>query len=339
MNIGQTTLASIGSYLSPVGKTKHFLDRIQQGISWRNTYWQRRRFQRRINREFGDRWNAFDAAYVHSNIFLASQISNRIPTILRLPGPVEPEFAPVLRSVHAVCANGDALATIRQFLGDHATELPIGINTQIFKPGFSPIRSTLGWSSEHRVIGYVGRLTHLKGVDILAAAFKSLPEALSSLRLLIIGKGAEESRIRSLLATEIARKLVHIEPDVEHRRLPDWYRAMDLCLMPSRYENFSNAVLEAMACGIPFLGSDVGGNKILAATGAGWLFQPESVSSLSASLCDIMKRPCAMRMRGAIGARYARDRYDWSVSAERLERIISSRLGAQISLRTGCRNE
>jgi glycosyltransferase involved in cell wall biosynthesis len=305
------------------------LDRIQQGVSWRNLQWQRRRFQCRIKSEFGKRWHGFDAAYVHSNIFLAREISAYLPTVLRLPGPVEAEFAPVLRIVHTVCANGDALATIREFLGDHATELPIGIDTKIFKPGPSSIRSPLGWSREHRVIGYVGRLTHLKGVDLLAAAFREISGASRNLRLLIIGSGTEESRIRALLAKELGQGKVHIEPDVEHSRLPDWYRAMDLSLMPSRYENFSNAVLEAMACGVPFLASDVGGNRILADTGAGWLFQPNSVSSLCACLRNIEENPLEMKKRGEIGARYARASYDWSVSAERLERIISSRLGVQ----------
>jgi len=179
------------------------------------------------------------------------------------------------------------------------------------------------------VVGYVGRLTHLKGVDLLASAFREMSLASSSLRLLIVGSGTEETRMRGLLAKELAQGLVHIEGDVDHSRLAEWYRAIDLFLMPSRYENFSNAVLEAMACGIPFLASDVGGNKIFAKTGAGWLFQPDSVSSLCARLGTIAENPLEIKVRGEIAARYARDCYDWSVSAERLERIISSRLGVQ----------
>lgn len=329
VNIGQKALASLASYISPESKGKYILDRIQQGISWRNTQWQRHRFQSRINKEFADRWQRFDAAYVHSNIFLASDISSHLPTVLRLPGPVEPEFAPALRSVHAVCANGHALTTIRRFLGDHATELPIGIDTQIFKPGPSAIRSTLGWTSDHRVIGYVGRLTHLKGIDLLASAFKQISLHSTNLRLLIIGSGTEEVRIRSLLAKELTQRLVHIEPDVEHRRLVDWYRAMDLCLMPSRYENFSNALLEAMACGVPFLASAIGGNQILAKTGAGWLFAPGSVSSFCGCINKILEKWPELKSRGNVGKCYAQKNYDWSASAERLERLITKHVRAK----------
>ena len=57
---------------------------------------------------------------------------------------------------------------------------------------------------------------------------------------------------------------------------------MNVFVMPSRYENFSNAVLEALACGVPFLVSDVGGNRCLAEDEGGWHFTPGSADSLGA---------------------------------------------------------
>jgi glycosyltransferase involved in cell wall biosynthesis len=146
------------------------------------------------------------------------------------------------------------------------------------------------------------------------------------LRLLIIGSGSEACRIRALLTKPLKEGTVHIEPDIDHRALVDWYRAMDLCVMPSRYENFSNALLEAMACGIPFLASNVGGNRMFAESGAGWLFESESISSLCSNLCMIMDNPCEINARGKTAARYANDCHSWSASAERLEKIFLSLL-------------
>jgi glycosyltransferase involved in cell wall biosynthesis len=278
---------------------------------------------------FSRRWEEFDVVYVHGNVILASEVARYRPTVLRLPGPVTAELAPVLRSVHAVCANGDALAHVRAFLGDHAVELPIGLDGQSFKPGPTSVRAALGWTEQHLVVGYVGRLAHVKGVDLLATAFRDIAPTVSDVRLLVVGSGEEERKMRSILPQALAHRIAHIEPDVNHKQLPQWYRAMDLLVMPSRYENFSNTVLEAMACGVPCLASDVGGNRMLAETSTGWLFKPASVAALSACLRRLMENRSEMQTRAELGAHYARQRYSWAASAEHLEAIISSRLGVR----------
>src|SRR5262249_4732443 len=257
-------------FLPGEGRYRKQWDHIQAAITWRVFRWHTQRFQRRIESRFSESWGDFDAVYMHGDTVLASIVARHRPTVLRLPGPVTVELEPMLRKVHAVCANGDALLTIRSFLGNHATELPVGIDEQVFNPGRSSIRSKLGWTDQDRVVGYVGRLTHLKGVDLLAVAFRTISKSLANARLVVVGSGKEERNIRSDLAKELCQGKVHIERDVDHEQLPQWYRAMDLFVMPSRYENHSNAVLEAMACGIPFVASDVGGNNPLAKTGSGW---------------------------------------------------------------------
>jgi glycosyltransferase involved in cell wall biosynthesis len=237
---------------------------------------------------------------------------------------VAPELAPALRAVHTVCANGDALQSVRAFLGDHAVELPIGLDTEIFAPGQSSIRSALGWDASHFVVGYVGRLTHLKGVDLLAAAFREVARDAPEARLLLIGVGEEERHIRTVLANEFARALVHVEPGIDHEELPAWYRAMDLMVMPSRYENHSNALLEAMGCGLPFLVSNVGGNQKLGESGAGWLFEPGSAQDLSRSLRQILPNRAEAKERGEVARRSVRDHYSWAASAESVEELIVS---------------
>jgi glycosyltransferase involved in cell wall biosynthesis len=83
-----------------------------------------------------------------------------------------------------------------------------------------------------------------------------------------------------------------------------------------------------MACEKPFLGSDVGGNRIMAETGAGWLFEPGSAASLVARLMEIIKNGAELKARGQIGFDYVQNHHSWSRAAERLEKIIFSRLVA-----------
>jgi glycosyltransferase involved in cell wall biosynthesis len=304
-------------------------NRVQDAICWRTIRWHNRRFQRRVQRKFSNHWSDFDAVYVHGDAVLASKVAGNRPTILFLPGPLSADLAPELFATHAVCSNGDALIQIRSFLGSHATELPVGLDHQVFKPGPTSIRQRLRWSDHDRVIGYVGRFHHIKGVDILATAFREISRKLPNARLLIVGRGEEEKNIRSDLAEEISRGAAHIETGVDDEELPEWYRAMDLMVMPSRYENFSIALLEGMACEKPFLGSDVGGNRMMAETGAGWLFEPGSAASLVARLMEIVKNGPELKARGKIGFDYVQNHNSWSRAAERLEKIIISRLEAE----------
>jgi glycosyltransferase involved in cell wall biosynthesis len=328
-DFGQRELSAVGRFIPAETRLRKEWDRIQQGISWRTFRWHKARFQDRVRRYFKSKWSQFDAAYVHGDAILACEVARNLPTVLFLPGPVTAELASELFATQAVCSNGDAFIQIREFLGDHAIELPVGLDHQQFKPGPTTVRKRLGWSIDDRVIGYVGRLHHIKGVDLLATAFRELSKVSRNARLLIIGNGEEEKNIRSDLADEISRGLVHLERDVEHEGLAEWYRAMDLLVMPSRYENFSNSLLEGMACEKPFLGSDVGGNRMMASTGAGWLFKAGSASSLAGRLQEILTKSTQLKQRGRLGFQHVQRHHDWQTSAAHLEAIIVRHLARQ----------
>jgi glycosyltransferase involved in cell wall biosynthesis len=327
-DFGQATLSSIARCIPRQGPLRKQWDRVQQGLQWRAFAWHKRRFQRRIEREFAGRWSDFDAVYVHGDVTMACEVARHRPTVLRLPGPVPEEYGGMLRAVHVVCANGDALVRTRAFLGDHVVELPLGLDTQTFAPGSSDVRSRLGWGDDHRVLGYVGRLTHLKGADILAAAFRDVVRDEPAARMVIIGSGDQERHVRAALARECSAGLVHLEPDVRHDRLAAWYRAMDVMVMPSRYENHSNALVEAMACGVPFVAAAIGGNRKLSETGAGWLFDSGSAVSLSQCLRKAISKPAELKARGQRARSAAVNYQTWAGSAECLETILLSAVTA-----------
>jgi len=320
--LGQEALSRVAGMIPQGTQLRDQWDRVQAAICWRTVRWHDRRFTRRIELEFDGRWQEFDAVYVHGSVLLASRIARYCPTVLRLPGPVSAELAPVLRTIHAVCANGDVLNQIRQFLGAHATELPVGLDGDIFKPGPSLVRQRLEWTENHWVVGYVGRLAYVKGIDLLADAFGKIRKTIPHARLLVVGSGEEEGKLRTCLNTELISGFAHIESDVSHELLADWYRAMDLFVMPSRYENYSNAVLEALACGVPFLGSDVGGNRRVVETEGGWLFDQGSADSLAQTLHFLAENPGLAGDPRACGKETVRYRYSWETSAKRLEDIV-----------------
>jgi glycosyltransferase involved in cell wall biosynthesis len=322
--LGQVFLSNVARRIPPGTRLRTSWDRLQEAFCWRSVRWHDRRFSRRIELEFECSWKEYDAVFVHGSVELASRIARHCPTVLRLPGRVPVNVAPMLKSVHAVCANGDVLSYIRGFLGDHALEVPIGLDSELFTPGLSCIRRQLGWTENHWVVGYVGRLAYIKGVDLLAEAFKEMRKINPHARLLIVGSGEEEEKLRSSLRSELAGGVAYLESDVPHELLADWYRAMDVFVMPSRYENCSNAVLEALACGVPFLGSDVEGNRRLVETEGGWLFPHGSAESLAHILHSLSEDPCITRDQNVAKAERVRRCYSWEVSAKQLEDIFLS---------------
>jgi glycosyltransferase involved in cell wall biosynthesis len=321
-SLGQATLSRIGRRLTSMGTLRTTWDRLQDGLGWRASYWNNYRFQKRVVKQLEHAIKDVDVVYVHSNPFLASAVAQMRPTVLRLPGPLTSESLPLLRSIDAVCANGDALTRIRDFLGGHAIELPVGLDHHLFVPGPSSIRASFGWATKEKIVGYVGRLSRIKGVDVLAEGFKEIARVRSDVRLLVVGSGEEENNVRGVLQSEIARGLVHFTGDVPHEQLADWYRAMDLLVMPSRYENYSNAILEALACGVPFVGSNVGGNRTLFETGAGWLFEAGSPASLAAMVNHALADPDNLTARGNNGRMHVCGRHSWCATARRFEEIV-----------------
>jgi glycosyltransferase involved in cell wall biosynthesis len=89
----------------------------------------------------------------------------------------------------------------------------------------------------------------------------------------------------------------------------------------------SNAVLEAMACAVPFLASEVGGSRELALSGAGWLVPGGSQPALSAKMRLLAQSPATREISGRQARRYVQGRYSWAGSAERLEQIVRMHLG------------
>jgi D-inositol-3-phosphate glycosyltransferase len=146
--------------------------------------------------------------------------------------------------------------------------IPCGVDVERFRPGpQAEARARLGLEAE-RVLLFVGRLAPIKGLEILLGALGRLraePKAPARLRLLIVGGDRLErwsddgDRLRRLAAQLGVADWVQFRGPQPQDTLLDYYRAADLCLMPSRHESFGMVALEAMACGVPVIASRVGG--------------------------------------------------------------------------------
>lgn len=155
----------------------------------------------------------------------------------------------------------DAIVNYYGALPQRVAIIPPGVDNTRFRPlDQAECRARLGLGGE-RVLLYVGRLERLKGVDILLRAMAQLEQP-AEVDLLIIGGGAnspELARLQRMAKDLRIDRQVRFLGTVPHTRLPDYYNAADVCVLPSYYESFGLAALEAAACGRPVVASKVGG--------------------------------------------------------------------------------
>lgn len=146
--------------------------------------------------------------------------------------------------------------------------VPLWIDTQKFRPldgtrKHELRKKLIEVDDETKVVLFVGRLHLEKDIDTLFKAFEKLLETRNNAELVLIGTGPEEENCK-----ELARKLaitskVRFLGYVPHEKMPDYYNAADVYVLTSIWEELSNTIMEAMACGLPVIATNVGGNPYL----------------------------------------------------------------------------
>jgi glycosyltransferase involved in cell wall biosynthesis len=112
-------------------------------------------------------------------------------------------------------------------------------------------------SKEKTTLLYVGRLGARKGLDLALQALSQVDD--SDIEFLIAGTGRHKSHLQRLVTELELDDSVQFLGQVPNPQLPALYSSADVFILPSRYEGFGLVVLEAMACGTPVIGSEVGG--------------------------------------------------------------------------------
>jgi D-inositol-3-phosphate glycosyltransferase len=192
--------------------------------------------------------------------------------------------------------------------------IPCGVDLALFRPGdAAAARRRLGLDDEP-VLLFVGRLAPIKGLETLLHALgRHKAAGARRARLLIVGGDrnerfdGERTRLRRLSDRLGIGSWVDFRGPQAQDALPDYYRAADLCLIPSRHESFGMVALEAMACGAAVVASRVGGLEATVQDGVTGILVPEGqVDALAAAIAALLgdaSRRRALGRRAAAGAR------------------------------------
>jgi D-inositol-3-phosphate glycosyltransferase len=114
---------------------------------------------------------------------------------------------------------------------------------------------------------------------------------------------------------------IHWVPPQPHYRLATYYRAADVCVVPSRSESFGLVALEAAACGTPVVAAAVGGLRTLVEHGrTGFLVEGRDPEAFAACIDRVLRDRTAALAMGEAAAAHARG-FTWSTTAARLRRL------------------
>jgi D-inositol-3-phosphate glycosyltransferase len=205
--------------------------------------------------------------------------------------------------------------------------IPPGVDHHVFTPGDrAAARRRLGLPRERPLLLFVGRIQPLKGGDLALRCLAELPEHVT---LAIVGGPsgvdgpAELDRLCALAGNlDVTERVRWIRPQ-PHEALADWYRAADVCLVPSRSESFGLVALEAAACGTPVVAANVGGLRSIVEHGeTGFLVDVRAASAFAGPVGELLADPVLARDVGANAATRSL-RYTWSMTAARLRRAYA----------------
>lgn len=150
------------------------------------------------------------------------------------------------------------------------------------------------------------------GVDVLAKAFVKVASVNPDVNLILLGSGSQGAKIRQILMNGGVMDRVHFGGQVGQCDLPRWYHMADLYISPSHVDGSSVSLLEALACGMPCLVSDIAGNREWIEEGVnGWLFGDGDADDLAEKILFAIK---SRRLWGRIGKaarKTAEERADW----------------------------
>ena len=191
---------------------------------------------------------------------------------------------------------------------DRTMVFPWGVDLQ----HFTPATDHRSLNTDHFTLFCNRSWEPRYGVDVLAKAFVKVAGQDPNVDLLLIGGGSQAQSIRQILQRGGVLERVSMPGQVTQKDLPRWYHRSDLFISPSHVDGSSVSLMEALACGIPCLVSDIPANKEWVTENEnGWLFPDGDSDALAAKIQSAIARKKNLPEVGRAARCVAERRADW----------------------------
>jgi glycogen synthase len=240
----------------------------------------------------------------------------------------------ISRQVHAVeswlVRESDSLITCSASMSDEITELfgPGLAQTTVICNGIDADRWPFGARRPRTgpaELLYVGRLEYEKGVHDAIAALPRIRRIHPGTTLTIAGDGTQQDWLIEQARKHKVLKATRFVGHCEHTELLELLHRADAAVLPSHYEPFGLAALEAAAAGAPLVTSNIGGLGEAVINGVtGVSCPPRDVASLAAAVCTVLDDPAAAQRRARAARKRLTSDFDWQTVANETAQVYST---------------
>lgn len=204
----------------------------------------------------------------------------------------------VIRCADVVVALTERLATCAKMYGaKNVIVIPNYVNIKqatklLEKTDKTLIRRRMGFPKKSKIILFVGRLHPIKNVDLLVKAFKSIGGMKShSVYLVLVGDGPQKNQIESLMEELDLRRKVRLLGYLPHHNVLELMVGSDMLVLPSSIEGNSRVIIEAAACKLPIVATDVPGINDIVKNGMSAILVKPEVSELEEAIKLLLENP------------------------------------------------
>lgn len=226
-----------------------------------------------------------------------------------------------------VCSTSEAMAKQTRDICPNIKNIsitPFGIDVNKFCP-----------NSEYKdsnviTIGTIKTLSPTYGIDILIKSFaqahkelkNTLPEIANKLRLLIVGGGQDQAKLELLVKQLGITEITKFTGRVSHIEVPKYINNLDIYVAVSRRESFGVGVIEASACAVSVIVSNVGGlPEVVQHEITGIIVERENIPATANAIIRLLKEPILREKMGTAGRQYVLENYEWNENVTRMEKV------------------
>ena len=307
-------------------------DRVWQG--WRLRVWDFRCFETKAARWVARHQHEYDVVQICEMPPLIDDLLRnnvKIPIVMRITAPDyhDPDLA--IKRASAIIASGTSIKMLRKDLRPDAHDIPNGVDASHFRPKEPSSAEPPGFRGKHGlaeddfVVLFVARFQLVKNHAMLVKAFEKVREVVPHARLMLVGAGPLEQRIKAQCEECGVGDRVNFLGEVPYADMPEVYAGADLNVIASFSESFSFAALEGMASGLPLVTTDTEWVPTLIDRDKGGLVVPiDDAPAFADAIVELAGDPARRGTLGAWNRQRVLENYQWQSSAQKLHSLYES---------------